>query len=242
MPALRVTALAKKRGAPREHARMVRSVRVMAVRAVLGYRRVLPQERTTFLRVTLEAGIVHALPHELQLRCRAVRAVTGGTGHFAFIQGVRIRFQRVAFAEGMTFVALVGLRRRPEHRIIGGVNLMTAGTADFIVVMRAAVPGEADIGFMTAEAHSVLYVDACRRVGGETYDRLSLLSAPDPAGMHATGTVAGFTLQLALTERTARICRHRVFRLEYADDCLITDVTGEAGIRAAAAIRYFGFV
>ena len=93
MSALRVTTLAKQRGALREHPRMVRPVRVMARCAIFRYRRVFPQVRATLLRVALEAGIVHCLPRQLQLRCSAVRTVTAGAGHLAFTQRMRIRFQ-----------------------------------------------------------------------------------------------------------------------------------------------------
>jgi hypothetical protein len=195
-----------------------------------------PQERTALFCMTPEAGIVQVLPRELQFRCGAVRAVTTRAGHFAFTQGMRKRFQRIAFPECMTVIAFIGLRRCPQHSVIGSVKLMAAGTADLIVVMRAPVPRESGIGFMTSEAHAVLRLDACNRVGGETNNRLSLLSASDPAGMHATGTVAGFTLQLPVTEWAAWISRHRMFCLEYCKDCLIAHMTGEASISAAPAV------
>ena len=184
---------------------MVRPMRVVARCAIFGYGRVFPQVWTTLLRVALKAGIVHCLPRQLQFRRSTVRAMTTGAGHFAFTQWMRIRFQRVAFAERMTVIAFVSLRRCPEHRVIGSMKLMTTGTADFIVVVRASVPREPGIGCMTSEAHTVLCFDTCGRIGSETDDRRPLLSAPHPAGMHTTGSVAGFTLQLALTERAARI-------------------------------------
>jgi hypothetical protein len=92
---------------------------------------------------------------------------------------------------------------------------------------------------MTSEAHTVLRLDTVGRVGGETNNRRTLLSTPDPAGMRSTGTVAGFTLQLTLTERAARISRHAVFCPEYGKDRLIT-MTGEAGICAAPAVGNIG--
>jgi hypothetical protein len=105
--------------------------------------------------------------------------------------------------------------------------------------MRAPVPRESGIGFMTSEAHAVLRLDACRRVGGETNDRLS---AATPADMQATRTVAGFTLQLPVTEGAAWIRRHGVLRLEYGKDCLIAHMTGEAAISAASAVGNIGVV
>jgi hypothetical protein len=186
-----------------------------------------PQERTALFCMTPEAGIVQVLPRELQFRCGAVRAVTTRAGHFAFTQGMRKRFQRIAFPECMTVIAFIGLRRCPQHSVIGSVKLMAAGTADLIVVMRAPVPRESGIGFMTSEAHAVLRLDACNRVGGETNNRLSLLSASDPAGMH---------------EWAAWISRHRMFCLEYCKDCLIAHMTGEASISAAPAVGDIGVI
>ncbi len=236
MPALRVTTLAKEWGALRKHPRMVRTMRVVARCAIFGYRRMFPQERTTLLRVALEAGIVHGLSRQLQFRCIANRTVTTGAGHLAFTQRMRIRFQRVAFAESMTVIAFFGLRRCPEYRVISSVQLVATGTADFVIFVRAAVPREPGIGCMTSEARLILRGDACGRVGGETDNRRPLLSAPDPAGVHATGSVAGFALQLALTEWAAWISRHRMLCLKYGMDCLIS-MTGEAGICATSAVR-----
>jgi hypothetical protein len=198
-----------------------------------------PQVRTAFFRVAPEAGIVQVLPHKLQFGCGAVRAVTTRAGYFAFTQRMRIRFQRIASPECMTVIAFIGLRRCPQHSVIGSVTLMAAGTADLIVVMRATVPRKSAIGFMTSEAHAVLRLDACSRVGGETNDRLT---AATPADMQATRTVAGFTLQLPVTEGAAWIRRHCVLRLKYGKDYLIAHVTGEAVISAASAIGNIGVV
>ena len=68
-------------------------MRVVAGCAIFSYRRVFPQVRATLLRVALEAGIVHGLPRQLQFRCIANQTVTTGTGHLAFTQWMRIRFQ-----------------------------------------------------------------------------------------------------------------------------------------------------
>jgi hypothetical protein len=198
-----------------------------------------PQERTAFFGVAPEAGIVQVLPHKLQFGCGAVRAVTTRAGHFAFTQRMRIRFQRIASPECMTVIAFFGLRRCPQHSVIGSVTLMAAGTADLIVVMWAPVPRKSDIGFVTFEAHAVLRLDACRRVGSETDDRLSTAA---PADMQATRTVAGFTLQLSVTEGAAWIRRHCVLRLEYGKDYLIAHMTGEAVISAASTIGNIGVV
>jgi hypothetical protein len=122
------------------------------------------------------------------------------------------------------------------------VKLMTAGTADFIVVMFATVPREPGIAFVTAQAHAILCLDTGRRVGRETNNRRSFLSARDAAGMRATGTMAGFTLQLPLAEWPVRIRRHRMFGLKDGKHRLIGQVTREAGISTSSAVRNLGLV
>jgi hypothetical protein len=198
-----------------------------------------PQERTAFFRVAPEAGIIQVLAHKLQFRCGAVRAVTTRAGHFAFTQRMRIRFQRIASPECMTVIAFIGLRRCPQHRVIGSVDLMTAGTADFIVVMRAPVPCESNIGFMTSEAHTVLDLGSCSRVGAKISDQHLAAAASD---MQASRTVAGFTLQLSVTEGAAWIRRHGVLCLKYGKDCLVAHMTGETAVSAASAVRNIGVI
>ena len=152
---------------------------------------------------------------------------------------MRICFQRVALAECMTVKAFLGLRRRFQNCVVGRVALMTAGTSDFVVVMRAPVPRESNIACMTFKAHTILCLDTCSRVGSETNDRLSDAA---PADMQATRTVAGFTLQLPRTEGAAWIRRHGVLRLEYGKNCLIIPMTGQAHISAHCAVRDIGIV
>ncbi len=212
---------------------------VVAVRAVFGYRRMFPQVRTALFRVAPEAGIVQVLPHKLQFRCGAVRAVTTRAGHFAFTQRMRIRFQRIASPECMTVIAFIGLRRCPQHSVIGSVTLMAAGTADLIVVVRAPVPRESGIGFMTSEAHTVLDLGGCSSVSAKTSDQHLVAASSD---MQASRTVAGFTLQLPVTEGAAWIRRHGVLCLKYGKDCLIAHMTGEAAVSAASAVGNIGVV
>src|SRR5512139_2842087 len=58
VPLLRVARLAEQRSPRGEHAAARRPVRRVAVRAVLGDRRVLPEERTALVGVALVAGLV----------------------------------------------------------------------------------------------------------------------------------------------------------------------------------------
>jgi hypothetical protein len=60
--------------------------------------------------------------------------------------------------------------------------------------------------------------------------------------MQATRTVAGFTLQLPVTEGAAWIRRHGVLCLEYGKDYLIAHMTGEAAISAASAVGNIGVI
>src|ERR1035437_6676409 len=64
MPAAGVTLLAEPRTRDLEHLLVRRAVHIMAVRAVLGHRRVLPEVRAALLAVAGEAGLVHRRRHQ----------------------------------------------------------------------------------------------------------------------------------------------------------------------------------
>lgn len=140
-----------------EHPRMIRAMRCMTEAAVLGRRFVLPDVRAAFLCVALIAGIVQGLTHELQLCRLAVRTVTFTASHLAFRNGMRKCFQRFAALQLVTVVANLRLLRRLHYRIAARVADVTVCTGNVIVVVRAAVPAEACIRRMTAEAHAVLH-------------------------------------------------------------------------------------
>src|ERR1035437_7218398 len=81
VPAADVALLAEPRASDLEHFLVRRAVHVVAVRAVLGHRRVLPQVGPALLGVAGEAGLVHRRRHQELLVGGAVRVVAGGALH-----------------------------------------------------------------------------------------------------------------------------------------------------------------
>ena len=73
--ALGMAALTEKRRPLHEHARLVRAVRRVTDRAVLGRRCMLPEERPALFGMTLEAGIVDRESRQCVLAGRIVHAV-----------------------------------------------------------------------------------------------------------------------------------------------------------------------
>ena len=56
----------------------------------------------------------------------------------------------------MAVEANFGLRRGLQYGVARGMTDVAVCTGNVIIVMRAAVPAEADIGIVTAETHTVL--------------------------------------------------------------------------------------
>src|SRR5450755_1485814 len=62
---------------------VVGAVRIVAVQAALGHRRVLPQERSALLRMTLEASLIDGRCLKHRFCVAAVRVMTIRAHHFA---------------------------------------------------------------------------------------------------------------------------------------------------------------
>ncbi len=85
---LRVTALTQQGRPLAQHPGVIRAVGRMALGTVFGNGCVLPEKRAALFRVTLIAGLIHSLSHQLQLDARAVRAVARSAAHLARAQRV----------------------------------------------------------------------------------------------------------------------------------------------------------
>lgn len=83
MPCIRVTGLAEEGHFVLQQLIVARSMRRVAIHAIFGNRRVLPEERTTFLGMTLEALIVHARRIDQLVTDCAMRVVTIGALHLS---------------------------------------------------------------------------------------------------------------------------------------------------------------
>ena len=96
---------------------------------------------------------------------------------------------------------------------------MAIGASDFVDVVVVTVPAKARIRGVAIHAEAVLGVDWCGRVFSEDGARCgAFLAAAYSSGMIAGWAVAGFALQLAMTERPVRVCRIGVCTLEQNKD------------------------
>jgi len=110
---------------------------------------------------------------------------------------------------------------------------------DFVDVMVVAVPAESRIRSMAIHTLTVLGVDWRRGVLAEYGARGgALFATPYPSGMIAGWSMAGFALQLAVSERPVRISRVCMCTLEQDKDRIIF-VTRKASVRALATVVGF---
>ena len=111
------------------------------------------------------------------------------------------------------------LCRGYEDRILSRMARVTVCASDLVDVMIVAVPAESCVRRMAIHAHTVLGIDRSRGVRSEHGTRKgALFAAPYPSCMIARWSVAGFTLQLAMTKRPVRIIRVRMCTLEHRED------------------------
>jgi hypothetical protein len=129
----------------------------------------------------------------------------------------------------------VGLCGRGKNRVAFAMARVAIGAGNCVVVMPAAVPGESGIGEVTIDAISVLLRNGGARVRTEHDSRRPFLTSSYATGMITARPVAGFALQLAVTERGGRITWHSMFGAEYCQGCLVV-VTLKTGIGALATV------
>lgn len=235
MRILRVTTLTKRRGAHAEHSGIVRAVWVVAVAAVLGDRRVFPQVGATCFRMAVVAGVVGRRPGEQAVSRLAVCVVTTAAIHLALPDRMRIRFHRLRALLLMAVETHVGLRRRGQHWIAFNVAGVAISTGDGVGIMSAAVPGKARLRQVAIHAVGVLFGDWRSGVGSEYHNRWTFLAATNASGMITAGAVAGFALQLTVTERGVGITGDSVLGAKDCQGCLIV-VALEAGVSAFLAV------
>ena len=187
----------------------------MTIPAVLTDRRVLPEVRSALLGVTIETGIVNGLPHQQAVGRFSVGAVTAAAVHLALPHRVRERFHRLRTLFLVAIKADLCLRRGHQHRVGRGMAAVTVGTGDLFHIMRTAVPGKAQIILVTCGTELVLFKDGQHAAGSKSRYGRALLTAPHPPRMLAARSMAGLTLQLAVTEWRARILANGVLAAEH---------------------------
>jgi len=207
---------------------------VVTITAIFRDRCVLPKIRTTFFRVAVKASVVQRLLYELQIGGRAMITVTAAAVHFALAYGVGVRLQRLRSLLLVAVETDLRLCRSHQNRILRRMARMAIGAGNFVDVVVVAVPAKARICCVTIHAESVLGVDRCRRVLAEdSAGSGAFLAAAYPPGMIPGWSVAGFALQLAVTERSVRVRRVGVRSFKQDKDRIVL-VTREAGICAFA--------
>lgn len=159
---------------------MIGAVRRMAEGTVLGNRCMLPQIWTTLFGVTLITGAVYCLANQLQFGSFPVRAVTTTAIHLAFEKRMRKGFKCFASLQLMAVVTDIWLRRCLHYSIAWCVTYMAIGAGNFVIVVRPAVPTEANIGIVAAQAHIILDTDFGFLMRTEFDDRRAFLATPDP--------------------------------------------------------------
>lgn len=119
----------------------------------------LPQKRTTLLRMALKARVVQRRPRKLGRHRVVVHAVTGRAVHFFFEKRMRERFQRFVPLQLVATGANSCLGRDLCHWIDACMALVTVGARYFVGAMCARVPANTDIAAMTVDARAVLRLD-----------------------------------------------------------------------------------
>ncbi len=197
-----------------------------------------PQERAAEFGMAVVAGAVDGAASEQLLGVVAVRAVAVGAGHLAVPHRVSIRLHRLRALVLVAVEAHLGLGRRRENRVALGVHGMAVDAGDRVVVMLAAMPGEAGLVEMAFHAIAVLLLNGTRRVEAERRYRRALLATPDTARVVAGRPVTGLALQLAVAKRRARVLGIRVLGPEDRQHGLVV-MALEAGVRTVLAVLTF---
>lgn len=200
MAVLRVAALAKKWCTHCQHARLIRAVRVVAATAVLRNRCMLPEVGAAFLGMTIETGVIERLSDQKQIDGLTVGVVTISTIHFSLAHRMCVGLHGLGALLLMTVEADVRLGFSNQHCISFGVAVMTARAGHRVTVMIADMPGGADVIVVTVNAVRILLGNRRRCVAGEGQWCRAFCTAPNASCVVTRGAVAGFTLQLAVTE------------------------------------------
>src|SRR5205814_3370629 len=186
-----VALLAQQRGALGQQRGSHGAVHGVAQRAVLGHRRVLPQQRAALLGMAAGAGLVDGGLVQHRWARRAVRVVAVAAGHLAEAHGVRRGLLEIGTLLLVARQADLGLRALGAHRVLVGMQLVAVGAGQLVAVVRADVPGTAPLVLVTAQARLVALLHREEGAGLEVVDRQLLVAA---ARMPCAGAVAGLAL------------------------------------------------
>jgi hypothetical protein len=245
MAGRRVALLAQQRRPADQHRQVVAAVRPVTERAILGCRRMLPQEWAALFRVAEIAGLVDGRLAQQRVIVAVVRVVTAGAGHAAEPQWM------VAGAVDVSLALLVAtetgllLCQRIEDAVPAAVDLVAGRAGQVLGFVRAPEPAQPAVTLVALQANCILF--GCRRGSALTeHDHGLYIAAPTlGSGMILARAVAGFALQLPEWRRRVVPCRVRRIENRHCRQGHAVLMAGNAGIRAAMAVltrqREFGF-
>jgi hypothetical protein len=132
--------------------RFGRTVRCMAVGAIVKHGAMLPQERAAFLGVAGVTGFVdRVLDQQFRTR-RTVRIVAIGTDHLARIDRVRGNFVGIRTLLLMAGKTNLGLRSLVAHLVYRRVHLVAVIAGQLVALVLTTIPVGAIISFVASQA------------------------------------------------------------------------------------------
>ena len=144
--------LTKQRRTPGEQCIVIGPMRRVADTAILGHRCVLPQKRSSLLRVTFETSFVEGCTNQQSVCPRIMRIVTVATGHVAGTHRMRAATHQFAALFLVTIEANLGLPFCLQHRVMTNVYFMALCTHHFILFMRTPKPARPGVICMALQA------------------------------------------------------------------------------------------
>ena len=249
MPHRRMAFLTKLRRSSGKQGGLVRAVGHVADHAVLGRRRMLPQERPSFLGMAGDARFVDAVAQGQRLADPTVWVVAIATNQLAVAHRMRRALesvrQHVAVAAS-TYLRLFGGH---SHRIGLGMDAVAVATREIRLLVRAPRPMHALVGFMASEAKPVLK----RRLRIPPHSEIQHRFATGFVAQHSSSVFAGravarLALQPARCGNRARHLERRVWHgrmsMHSGEDGkrrerFLFVVTAEAAVSTATGIVAF---
>jgi hypothetical protein len=135
----------------------------MAIATILCDRCVFPKIGSTFFGMTVEAGVVQRLLHELKLIGLTMIAVAAAAIHLALPNRVGVGLQRLRPLLLVAIETNFRLRGSRHNRILSRVARVAIRAGYFVDVMIVAVPAKARVRCVAIHAEAILRNDRCRR-------------------------------------------------------------------------------
>jgi hypothetical protein len=171
-----------------------------------------------------------------------VRIVATRAVHLALAYRVCVGLHRLRTLLLVAVEADFCLGRGCEDGVALDMHRVAICTGNGAVVMRAAVPRKTRVAKMALDAVRILVRDRGRGVRSECRDRWPFLPTPYATRVITAGAVAGFALQLSITEGGVRIIRDGMLRAKHCQDSLIVMTLETCVCAFLAVIRRLGLV